>query len=107
MMMDGQEITVKNPEHVVEMRLQRQSAEDELIIDEPWLKTFGWVAIGNIWYPPESSTPRQYTSPLLLWCRVDGTIRLGGGNEWCSENDAKRGQLRVLCGVLGVKLIGR
>ena len=74
------------------------------IIDEEWLKSLGWVAIGNTWYPPESAHPRQYTMPILMWVRVDGTIRLGGGNEWCSEYDAKRDQLRRLCDALGIKL---
>lgn len=78
--------------------------DDETVIDEQWLKSHDWVAIGNTWYPPEASHARQYTMPILFWVRVDGTIRLGGGNEWCSENDAKRGQLRMLCKALGVKL---
>lgn len=74
------------------------------IIDEAWLKRCGWIPIGNTWYPPEDSHPRQYTTPILFWVRVDGTIRLGGGNEWTSENDAKRSHLRLLCVALGINL---
>mgnify|MGYP001604277132 CR=1 FL=1 len=75
------------------------------IIDEPWLKRCGWVQIGNTWYPPEDSHPRKYDTPLLFWVRVDGTIRLAGGNEWISENDAKRSHLRLLCVALGINLM--
>lgn len=74
------------------------------LIDEVWLKQCGWVPIGNTWYPPESSHPQKYTMPILFWVRVDGTIRLGGGNEWKSGNDARRSQLRLLCAALGMSL---
>ena len=74
------------------------------LIDESWLKSCGWVAIGNTWYPPESSHPRQYDTPILFWCRVDGAIRLGGGNAWTSRNDATRQQLRKLCEALEIEL---
>jgi len=73
-------------------------------IDEQWLQSIGWVAVGNTWYPPEKSHARQYTMPILMWVRVDGTIRLGGGNEWVSGNDAPRWQLLKLCEALGITI---
>ena len=81
-----------------------KNSDEEIVIDESWLASLGWVALGNTWYPPERSHPRQYDCPILMWIRVDGTIRLGGNNPWTSSNDAKRGQLRTLCDGLEIRL---
>lgn len=82
---------------------ERDYAAETTPIDEAMLASYGWKAMGNTWYPPESSHHRRYESPILYWVRVDGTLRLVG-SEWTSGNDATQNQLFRLCDALSIQL---
>jgi len=73
--------------------------DDTIQVDEAFLLGLGWTQIGNTFYPPESSLGRQYDSPLMFWCRVDGTLRICS-DKWQSENDVTRAKFREVCRAL-------
>lgn len=75
------------------------------MVDEPFLKSIGWKQIGNTWYPPESSHRRQYDSPLMFWCRVDGALRVCS-NKWASDNDVTQAKFLEVCSALDVEITG-
>ncbi len=83
---------------------ERDFELDTTPIDEEFLKSYGWRAYGNTYYPPESSHAKQYDQPILCWIRVDGTIRLLGGNQWSSEQDITQARLFEICKALNIKL---
>lgn len=74
------------------------------VVDEYFLKAICWKQIGNTWYPPAFSHKRQFESPLMFWCRVDGTLRICG-SEWMSEPDISVSKFRQVCEALDVEIM--
>ena len=84
---------------IADAYLAEHPADDDEPASEAWLTSVKWEAVGNTWYCMSAKEGQ----PILMWVRVDGSLRIAGLKE-ASRINATRGDVRLLCRALGIEL---
>lgn len=85
---------------IVDQWLAEHQADDGVAIDESWLRSVGYAAVGVSWY-----ADYEGAWPIVFWNSTTRCLHIAGLDIWKIEN-ATRGQFRRLHAALCIPLKG-